>query len=199
MLRQQLKPRNPADQIPFFRFVKHAAQRSKCTVGVRCRAAETDCFHIILGYVIQAHADDFRRRKQAPTVAVICFRLSRKGCRFDPTQKPNREPLQAGSLPIQRTDPSHGLGEPQSGNLPGSLLGSLLSRTSISLAAPFEVVPVKSRIPLLIEFHEFPPLQPARRRSCAPFRRKENKKMLAYAALPLLTAKWAKNSHSHRQ
>jgi len=31
------------------------------------------------------------------------------------------------------------------------------------------------------------------------YRRKENKKMLAYEALPLLTAKWAKNSDSHRQ
>ena len=61
VLRQQLKPWNPADQIPFFRFVKHPAQRSKCTVGVRCQAAETESFHIILGYVTQAHADDFRQ------------------------------------------------------------------------------------------------------------------------------------------
>src|ERR1019366_3748531 len=137
--------------------------------GVRCQAAETESFHIILGYVIQAHADDFRHRKQAPAVAVIRFRLPRKSCRFDPTQKPNREPLQAGNLPIERTDSSPGLGEPQSGNLPGSLLVSLFGRTSISLAAPFEVVPVKSRIPLLIEFHEFPPLQPARKALvCSP-------------------------------
>src|SRR6266567_8635297 len=76
---------------------------------------------------------------------------------------------------------------------------SLYDRPSVPFAANLEVVPVKSRIFLSKQFHEFPPLQPARRRSCAPFRRKENKKMLAYAALPLLTAKWAKNSHLHRQ
>jgi hypothetical protein len=66
VFRPQLELWNPADQISFFRFVKHPAQRSKGTVGVRCRAAETESFHIILGYVIQAHADDFRRRFDFP-------------------------------------------------------------------------------------------------------------------------------------
>src|SRR5260370_41929797 len=109
--------------------------------------AETESFHIILGYVIQARADDFGHRKQAPTIAVIRFRLARKSCRFDPTQKLNRELLQTGSLPVQRTGSSHGLGEPQSGNLPGSLLVGLFVRTSISRAAQFEVIPVISRMP----------------------------------------------------
>src|SRR5216684_9372153 len=50
--------------IPFFCFMEHPAQSPQCTVGVRCRAVETERLHIVLCYVIQAHADDFRHRKQ---------------------------------------------------------------------------------------------------------------------------------------
>src|SRR5713226_4488676 len=100
---------NPADEIPFFCFVEHPAQRSQCTVGIRCRTAETEPFHIVFCYVIEAHADDFRHRKQPPTVTVIGFRLRRESCRFGPTQKANRELLRAGGLPVQRTGSSHGL------------------------------------------------------------------------------------------
>ena len=58
--------------------------------------------------------------------------------------------------------------------LPGRLFVGLFGRPSVPFAAHLEVIPVKSRIFLSKQFHEFPPIQPARRRSCVPFRRKEN-------------------------
>jgi hypothetical protein len=68
------------------------------------------------------------------------------------------------------------------------------------IAAAQDATPAtpKSRVFLSKQFHEFPPLQPARRRSCAPLRRKENRKMLAYAAFLVLVVKRSRNSGSHR-
>jgi len=57
-----------AEEIPFFCFVEHPAQSSHAQLVIRRRAAETEPFHIVLCYVIQAHASDVRLRKQAPAV-----------------------------------------------------------------------------------------------------------------------------------
>ncbi len=87
-----------------------------------------------------------RRGPQEEKAGASHCRFVCKRCRFDPDQKTNRELLHPGSLPVQQTASSNGLGEPQSGNRSGSLLVGFFGRSSISLAARFEVLTIKSRI-----------------------------------------------------
>src|SRR5947208_15530898 len=100
MFPQQLEFWNFAEEIPFFCFVEHPAQSSQCTVGIGRRAAETEPLHIVLCYVIQAHANEVSLRKQAPAVTVVFLSLPCQGRLFDPFQELTRETLQADSTPV---------------------------------------------------------------------------------------------------